>query len=283
MKAHRDAYPLGLLCRVLGVSRSGFSAWRSRPEGPRAQRRRQLRDAIRTAYAASRQRYGSPRVHAELAAGGHGCSVNTVARLMQAEGLRVKPRRRFHVTTDSSHDLPVAANLLGRDFTAAAPNRKWVADITYVPTDAGWLYLAVELDLFSRRLVGWAMAERITAQLTIDALVMALERRQPPAGLIHHSDRGGQYAAQDFRAVLAAHALRRSMSGKGDVYDNAAMESCFASLKKELIHAAHYATRAEARTAIFEYIEVFYNGQRRHSTLGYVSPTEYEQMHAIQS
>jgi transposase InsO family protein len=235
-----------------------------------------LIQAIRTAHTQSRRLYGSPRVHAAVVASGEPCCVNTVARLMRAEGLRAKIRRKFRVTTDSSHSLPVAANLLSRDFNASAPNQKWVADITYIPTGEGWLYLATELDLHSRRLVGWSMSERMTADLVIAALHMAIEQRRPSAGLIHHSDRGSQYASHAFRQLLDAHQMLASMSRKADVYDNAVMESCFGTLKKELVHAANYPTRAEARQAIFEYIEVFYNRQRRHSTLDYRSPAEYE-------
>jgi transposase InsO family protein len=233
--------------------------------------------AIRAAHTQSRESYGSPRVHAVLISGGEPVCVNTVARLMRNEHLQARTRRKFRVTTDSSHGLPVAPNLLNRDFTASAPNRKWVADITFIPTGEGWMYLAAVLDLHSRRLVGWAMSERMKADLVIAALVMAIETRRPPAGLIHHSDRGSQYASQAFRSVLAAHRMQASMSRKGDVYDNAAMESCFGTIKTELVHKASYATRAAARQAIFEYIEVFYNRQRLHSTLGYRSPALFEQ------
>jgi transposase InsO family protein len=261
---------------VLKVSRSGYYAWRKRPVSPQAQRRMRLIHAIRTAHAQSRRCYGSPRVHAAVVAGGERCCVNTVARLMRAEKLCAKTRRKFRVTTDSSHALPIAPNLLGRDFTAAAPNRKWVADITFIPTGEGWLYLATVLDLYSRRLVGWSMSERMTADLVIAALRMAIESRRPPCGLIHHSDRGSQYASHAFRQLLAEHRILASMSRKADVYDNAVMESCFGSFKKELVHEANYATRAEARQSVFEYIEVFYNRQRRHSTLAYRSPADYE-------
>lgn len=281
MKAHQSEYPIGLMCRVLQVSRSGYYAWRRRRPGPRSQRQQQLSAAIRTLHTGNRRRYGSPRIHAALLALGQTCCVNTVARLMRIDGLCARRRRTFRVTTDSSHGLPVAENLLGRDFAAAVPNQKWVADITYIRTAEGWLYLAVELDLHSRQIVGWAMSERITAGLTIDALTMAIERRRPPAGLIHHSDRGSQYAADAFRRVLDAHSIRPSMSRTGDVYDNAVMESCFATLKKELIHGARYATRSEARRAIFEYMEVYYNRRRLHSTLAYRSPIEYEQAQAV--
>ena len=276
MKAHATEFPIGLMCRVLRVSRSGYYAWCARPQSKRARRRQSLLAAIRSVHADSRRRYGSPRVHASLVAAGQPCSVHTVARLMREHDLRARRPKVFRRTTDSSHAWPVAENLLGRDFCASAANRKWVADITFIPTAEGWLYLAVELDLHSRQVVGWAMSDRITTDLTIAALTMAIERRHPPGGLIHHSDRGSQYASHAFRRMLTAHAMRASMSRRGDVYDNAVMESCFATLKKELIHDARYATRAEARAAIFEYLEVFYNRQRRHSTLGYQSPVDYE-------
>ncbi len=268
------------MCRVLQISRSGYYASRSRPVSRQAQRRAQLRVAIRTAHAQSRRTYGSPRVQAALVATGERCSVNTVARLMREEGLQARRRRMFRVTTDSRHSRPVAANLLNRDFTAARPNQKWVADITYIPTGEGWLYLAAELDLHSRRWVGWAMSSRLTTALVLAALRMAIEQRRPPSGLLHHSDRGSQYASRAFRDTLAAHKMVASMSRRGDAYDNAVMESCFGTLKKELVHRTRYTTRAAAQQAIFEYIEVFYNRQRRHSTLDYRSPVEYEQITA---
>lgn len=276
VKKHETEFPVNVMCAVLEVSRSGYYAWRKRPESPRAQQRTRRLVAVRAAHAESRRVYGSPRVHAALRATGEVCCVNTVARLMREDGLRAKTRRKFRLTTDSSHGLPMAENLLGRDFSASAANLKWVADITYIPTGEGWLYLASELDLHSRRLVGWAMSERIDAELVIAALTMAIAQRRPPAGLIHHSDRGGQYASRRFREMLEAQGMRASMSRKAEVYDNAVMESCFGTLKKELIHDAKYATRAEARQAVFEYIEVFYNRKRRHSTLDYRSPVEYE-------
>jgi transposase InsO family protein len=270
-------FPVKAMGHVLQVSRSGYYAWRKRPASARAQRQTRLRVAIRAVHAESQRRYGSPRIQVVLAARGEPCAVNTVARFMREEGLRARRRRTFRVTTDSRHGLPVAENLLGRDFHAAAPNQKWVADITYIPTAEGWLYLAVELDLYSRQIVGWAMSDRMTSALVIAALRTAIEQRHPPAGLIHHSDRGSQYASDAFREMLLAHHMQPSMSRRGDVYDNAVMESCFGTLKKELIHEANFATRAKAKEAIFEYIEVFYNRQRRHSTLDYRSPAEYEQ------
>jgi putative transposase len=231
--------------------------------------------AIHTQFKA---RYGSPRMHKELVARGHDCCVNTVARLMHDHGIVAKTARKFRVTTtDSNHDLPVAENLLDRQFNPSKANEAWVADITYIPTREGWLYLAVVEDLFSRMVVGWSMAEHMESRLVVDALAMAVQRRLPGEDLLAHSDRGSQYASEHYQLLLGKHGITCSMSRRGDCWDNAPMESFFASLKKELVHDADFATRAEARAAIFEYIEVFYNGQRRHSSLGYVSPAEYEQ------
>jgi putative transposase len=274
---HRKEWRLPFACEALAVSVSGYYRWRRNPG--RFGRYRWLgtvRPAIHAAYAASRQTYGSPRVHAALAAQGMKCCVNTVAKIMREDGLCARRRRRYKATTDSSHRLPVAENLLARDFQRSAPNQVWVSDITYIPTDEGWLYLATTLDLYSRRIVGWSMSERITSDLVIDALTMAVTQRHPPAGLMHHSDRGSQYASAVFQRMLTAHGMVCSMSRKGEVYDNAVMESFYATLKRELVSFTRYATRDEARNAIFEWIEVFYNRQRLHSTLGYRSPTDYE-------
>jgi transposase InsO family protein len=235
-----------------------------------------LQSAIRQVHADSRATYGSPRVHAALNRAGETCCVNTVAKIMRETGLKAKTKRKFKATTDSSHGMPVAPNLLARDFVRHGPNEVWAADISFIPTDEGWLYLATVLDLYSRRIVGWAMRDRMTSQLVIDALAMAIEQRRPPAGLIHHSDRGSQYASGAFQALLAAHGMRCSMSRKGDVYDNAVMESFFGTLKTELVHSARYATRQAARAAIFEWIEVFYNRRRLHSSLGYQTPADFE-------
>jgi len=265
------------MCPLLQVSRSGYYVWAKRPESPRAKRRQHLTGVIRQAHADSRLLYGSPRVHATVVAAGERCCLNTVARLMRENQLRARTKRKFKITTDSAHDLPVAENLLDRNFAAAAPNGKWVADITYVGTREGWLYLAAIEDLYSRRVVGWAMKERMTADLVITAMKMALTGRRPEPGLIHHSDRGSQYASHAFQDLLKAHGIVSSMSRKGDCYDNAVMESFFGTLKKELISLSDFQTRAEAQNAIFEYIEVYYNRQRKHSSLGYVSPVEYEQ------
>jgi transposase InsO family protein len=221
-------------------------------------------------------RYGSPRIHAELVARGHACCVDTVAKLMSQAGVAAKTKRKFRCTTDSNHGHPVAENLVDRQFEPEAPNRVWTADITYIPTREGWLYLAAVEDLYSRQVVGWSMSERIDSRLVVDALEMAVSRRLPGEGLVAHSDRGSQYASEHYRRLLASHEITCSMSRRANCWDNAPMESFFASLKKELVHGEDYTTRAEARSSIFEYIEVFYNRVRRHSSLGYQSPIEYE-------
>ena len=277
IEEHRDTWPVRLLCETLGVSPAGYYAWRGRPASARERRRDTLLVEIRAVHAEAKARYGSPRVHAELAARGRGCCVNTVARLMRESGLAAKAARKFRRTTDSDHGLPVADNLLGRQFDPAGPNEAWVADITYIPTREGWLHLAAVEDLYSRRVVGWSMADHLESRLVVDALALAVERRLPGEGLLAHSDRGSQYASDHYQALLARHGITCSMSRRADCWDNAPMESFFASLKKELVHDADFATRAEARAAIVEYIEVFYNTRRRHSSLGYVSPAEYEQ------
>jgi putative transposase len=275
---HSHEFPVTRMCRVLTVSTSGYYAWRERPQSQRAQDNLELVDRIKEVHAASRETYGSPRVHAELVQGqGIHCNKKRVERLMRIHDIRGRQRRRRRVkTTDSNHSLPVAPNLLDRQFEADLPNRKWVADITYVPTDQGWLYVAAVLDLFSRRVIGWSMANTMCTLLVKDALEMAISLRHPQAGLLHHSDRGSQYASAEYQAVLQTSQVVPSMSRAGNCYDNAAMESFFGTLKCELIHDRHYRTRAEARQDIFEYIEVFYNRQRRHSSLGYLSPVAYE-------
>jgi putative transposase len=276
--AHRNQWPVRLLCQTLEVCPAGYYAWRRRPLSEREQRQEALVVEIRAIHAQTKARYGSPRIHAELRARGQTCCVNTVAKLMRDNDIAAKTARKFRcTTTDSDHDLPVADNLLDRQFNPSEANEVWLADITYIPTREGWLYLAAVEDLYSRRVVGWAMAEHMESRLVVDALEMAVQRRLPDAGLLAHSDRGSQYASEHDQRLLAKHGIACSMSRRGDCWDNAPMESFFASLKKELVHDADFATRAEARAAIFEYIEVFYNGQRRHSSLGYVSPAEYEQ------
>lgn len=281
---HRRELPVGKMCRVLAVSRSGYYDWRARkgaPPGPRAARRAELTTRIRAAHAGSRGLYGSPRVHAELEAAGVSVSENTVARLMSEAGIRGKAHRRFVVrTTDSTHAHPVAPNALDRRFDPAQwplPNKAWCVDVTCVwTTRDGWLYLAAVMDLCSRRIVGWAMADHLRAELCLDALEMALEQRRPAAGLLHHGDRGVQYACDAYQSLLEREGITCSMSRTGNCYDNAAMESFFSTLKREEVYQRDYATHAEARAAIFEYVEAFYNRERRHSALGYKSPVEFE-------
>ena len=279
MEAKKARFPVAVMSKVLEVSRAGFYAWRRRPEAMRVVADRRLAVEVAAIHAESRQRYGSPRVHAELRGRGQKTSRKRVARLMRQQGLRARHKRRFRTTTDSAHAFPVAPNRLKRQFEVNAPNTVWATDITYIWTHEGWLYLAVILDLFSRRVVGWAMSERITRQLALGALTMALSRRQPPRGLLHHSDRGSQYASNEYRSLLAANHIVCSMSRRGDCWDNAVAESFFSTLKLELVYESEWATRAEARPAIFEYLEMFYNGERRHSSLGYLSPIAFERHH----
>lgn len=276
ISAEKASTPVSALCRILGVTRSGFYAWEARGPSDRAIDDQKLALEITAIYKASDETYGSPRVHAELLAKGLEVSRKRVARMMREMGLRSRRKRRFKATTDSGHKLPVADNVLDRQFEVDAPDVAWVTDITYVWTDEGWLYLAAILDLFSRRVVGHAMSERIDRALALDALRDAVGRRVPDAGLLHHSDRGSQYASNDYQSALTERGITCSMSRKGNCWDNAVAESFFATLKTECIYARRFATRAEAREAIFHFIEVFYNRQRRHSTLGYVSPMEFE-------
>jgi len=278
VKAHRREVRVARLCRVLGVSRSGFYASGRRPEGVRSRERKQLLGVIRRIHDDVDQVYGAPRMLRELRADGHRCGRHRVARIMRAAGLRarLRPRRRPR-TTDSRHALPVAPNVLAQAFRSESPDRVWVGDITYVPTGEGWLYLAVLLDLCSRRVVGWALDRTIDRSLTLRALAMALLRRKPGSELLHHTDRGSQYAATDYQLELEAARIRCSMSRKGNCYDNAVAESFFATLKKERVHHRRWRTRDEARSDLFEYIEGFYNRRRRHSALGYRSPVEYEE------
>jgi putative transposase len=277
IREHQQEYSVKTMCRVLEVSQSGYYAWHQRPASARQVADERLSAHIRQVHTATHQVYGSRRIRAELADQGQSCGRKRVVRLMRKLGLR--GRRRYHRTntTDSQHTDPVAPNLLNREFSAPAPNTKWVTDITGVWTAEGWLYVAIVLDLFSRLVVGWAMAAHRDAHLVEQALHMALARRHPEAGLLHHSDRGSQYTSGSYQAVLAQFGVQVSMSGKGDCYDNAAMESFFSSLKGEWTDWHTYQTRQEAQLSIFEYIEVFYNRQRRHSTLGYLSPATYEQ------
>lgn len=274
---HRGEFPVGLLCAVLGVSRAGYYAWRGRPPGPAAARRAGLVERIREVHAEARSVYGSPRVHRELHARGVPCCANTVAKLMREHGIRSEARRRAAArTTDSRHGRPAAPNALARQFYPDRPDAAWVADITYIPTAAGWLYLAAVVDLYSRRVVGWATADHLRAELPLAALHMALAARRPAAGLVHHSDRGSQYACEAYQALLASRGIEPSMSRPGDCWDNAPMEGFFGTLKRELVHRERYADHAAARRSLFEYIEVFYNRRRLHSTLGYRSPADFE-------
>jgi putative transposase len=278
VKEHQQRWPVSVMCRVLKVTRSGFYAWRRRKPSARSQRHEALLRKIRQVHQENRELYGSPRVHRALLINGESVSRNTIAKLMRQAKIRAKAKSRFIPrTTDSVHQKPVADNKLAREFQADAINRKWLADITYVPTDEGWLYLAAVLDVFSRRIVGWSMADHLEADLAIDALQMALLQRRVAGGdLLHHSDRGVQYASDDYQQLLSKHGIEVSMSGVGNCYDNAMMESFWATLKTELVHHEEYATHEQARGSIFEYIEVFYNRQRLHSSLGYVSPESFE-------
>jgi transposase InsO family protein len=281
--AHRDVYDVTLMCRALAVAPSGFYAAAARShQGPRARavQDEALRVQVRATHAASGRRYGAPRVHRALRAQGTRVAKKRVARLMREDGLVARrPRRRVR-TTDAAHAHPIAPNTLARQFPVAGIgglDRVWASDITYIPTAAGWLYLAVVLDLGSRRVIGWAMHDSLEERLVLNALRMALGQRQPPAGLLHHSDRGSQYAGAAYQALLAAYGLACSMSRKGDCWDNAVVESFFATLEHELLAVTAFPSRDAARRAIFAFIEVWYNRQRQHSSLGYVSPAEYEQ------
>ena len=269
--------PVQILCRILGVSRSGYYAWGRRATGPHQPADEQLLPVIREIFRQSRQTYGSPRVTAALRQAGQVCNHKRVERLMRQAGLAGRSRKRFRVqTTDSRHELPIAPNRLSLAPPCTAPDQVWLTDITYVWTQEGWLFLACLLDLYSRKIVGWAMGDSLVTTLPLLALRMALTRRQPAKGLLHHSDRGVQFASQDYRRQLAVHGLLASMSRKGNCYDNAAMESFWSTLKHELVYRGQFQTRAEARQAIFEWIEVFYNRTRLHSSLGFHSPVDFE-------
>lgn len=279
IERHREDFDVSLMCRMLEVTRSGFYAWRVRKPSMRRSSDERLRVDVRAIHRSSGRRYGSPRVHAELQSRGVRISRKRVARLMRADGLRGRKRRRFRVTTNSNHTYAIAANVLNRRFSVEqieGCDQVWAADITYVPTREGWLYLAVVLDLASRLVVGWAMRTTLESALAIDALTMALQRRRPTKGLVHHSDRGVQYASNEYRALLVGEEAVVSMSRRGNCWDNAVMESFFATLEIELIEDAGWDTRAQARRDIFEFIEVWYNRQRRHSTLGYLTPAEFD-------
>jgi putative transposase len=278
VETHREEFRIVTMCRVLDAPRSGFYAWRYRQAHPSARQRRRthLDGAVKETFAARKGRSGSPGLVLDLHDAGHACDRKTVAASMKRQGLRAKAARKFKATTNSAHDLPVAPNLLQQDFSATAPNQKWVGDITYLWTDEGWLYLATVIDLYSRRVVGWAMSERMTAELACDALTMALWRRGMPTGVTTHTDRGSQYCSALYQRLIKRHGLRCSMSAKGNCYDNACAESFFHSLKVEAIHGERFATREMIRRTVFEYIEVDYNRTRRHSTNGYISPEAFE-------
>jgi transposase InsO family protein len=274
---HREIWPVRVMCEALRVSPSGYYAWRSRPDSPRKIANRALLVDIRRVHAQHRERYGAPRIYAQLRAEGQTVSRKRVERVMRHHGIRARTPRRYRVsTTDSKHCLPVAANLLEQNFVAHRPDQVWLADITYIPTREGWLYLAVILDLFTRKVVGWAMREHMRAELTIAALIMAIQRRRPGAGLIHHSDRGSQYAASQYRDILQAAAITQSMSRKANCWDNAPMESFFGTLKTELVHHREYPDRNTARRELFAYIEGYYNRARIHSAIGYITPQQAE-------
>ncbi len=277
--AEKANFPITVMCRMLEVSRSGYYASRCRPCSARRKDTARLEVAIAVAHSTSRQTYGSPRVHAEVRAAGWAVSRKRVAAIMRRKGLVGRARRRFRRTTEVDPALAIAPNVLDREFTTSAPDQAWVTDITYVRTWEGWLYLAVVIDLFSRRVVGWSVADHLRAELVLDALNMAIGRRLPDAGLVHHSDRGCQYASADYRRVLGDNGLTCSMSRKGNCWDNAVVESFFSGLKTELVYRHAWRTRDEASKAITEWIEVFYNRHRRHSTIGMVSPADFEDFH----
>ena len=277
IQEHTKTFPVAVMCRVLQVSTSGYYDWLGRKPSSQQQRREQIAQQAAHSYFESKRIYGYRKVYQDLLEGGVLCCEETVRRIMRRIGLYSRIKGKFVVTTDSGHDLIVAANLLDRNFTAEMPNQKWVADITYVATDEGWLYLAAVMDLFSRRIVGWAMSEHIDASLVVSAMAMALSQRRPEVGLLHHSDRGSQYASDVFQELLQDNGIVCSMSRKGDCWDNACMESFFGSLKTEWVTVKKYKTRDEAEKDIFKYIELFYNRKRRHAALGYLSPAAYEE------
>lgn len=264
------------MCRVLGVSRSGYYGWKKQPQSTRQKENERLLVYIKESHKQSNKTYGSRRIAEDLWARGIVCGENRIARIMRENGIVAKAKKKFKATTNSRHTLPVAENLVDQNFVADGPNKLWVSDITYIPTMEGWLYLAVILDVFSRQIGGWSMSKRLTADFVLKALYQAIGRRKPAADCVFHSDQGVQYACSDFLKVLEAYGFTQSMSRKGNCYDNAVAESFFHTLKTEHVHFQHYRTRAEARQSIFEYIEMFYNRQRRHSALGYRSPVIFE-------
>ena len=278
VKNHSDIWPVRLQCKVLGVSASGYYAWLKRQPSKRAIANQNLLNDIRRIHWDNRKLYGSPRVHAELRKEGQKVGLSRVEKLMRENNLAALSKRRVRViTTDSNHSLPVAPNVLDRNFGALNPNEKWVADITYIKTDEGWLYLATVLDLYSRKIVGWAMRDHMRTELCLAALMMAIQRQRPGPSLIHHSDRGSQYASDDYRQALTDAKMIQSMSRKGNCWDNAPAESFFHTLKTELVHQRHYTNKEEAKSDLFHYIEGYYNTRRIHSAIGYLTPLQMEQ------
>jgi len=274
---HRDQYPLQIMCRSLQVSSSGYHTWRTRPPSNRIKEEQHLLQLIEKIHIGSRTTYGSPRVHAVLSGlNDVSCSIQRTARLMRKHGIRAKTKKKFKATTNSKHTFPVAENVLARNFSPEAPNKAWAGDITYLWTREGWLYLAVVIDLFSRKVVGWAMEDTLSRELAMKALRMAISSREPDAGLVSHSDRGSQYASNDYQELLRLYGAICSMSRKGNCWDNSVVESFFGTLKQEHVFFCDYGTREEARNSVFEWIEGWYNVKRLHSTLGNCSPDEYE-------
>lgn len=280
IRAHSKQYRVSRLCEVLEVSSSGYYGWRDRPESTRVKRNRQLVTKIQVFHKASRETYGSPRIHQDLVASGECVGLNRVAKLMSQHGIQSKMAKKFTITTDSKNTLQPAPDRLKRKFSVDAPDRAWVSDTTFIPTRQGWLYLAVVIELYSRQVLGWAMGSRNNAQLVQDALTMALWKRSKAGSVIVHSDRGSTYASADYQRLLKGYALLCSMSRKGECLDNAVAESFFGTLKTELVDHEDYRTKEDAKRSLFEYIEIFYNRRRRHSYLGYISPAEYEASHA---
>ena len=278
IQRHRSTWPVALLCRLLQVARSGYYAWQGRPVSPRKLREIELTVRIRAVHAQKHQdTYGSPRIHRELLAQGRACNRKTVARCMKLAGIRAITTRKYRVcTTDSKHPHPIASNVVARQFTPSRKNETWTADVTYIRTAEGWLYLAVVLDLYSRKVVGWSMSTRIDSRLVVDALTMGIKSEGLGADLVTHSDRGVQYASEHYQRLLTERNITCSMSRPGNCWDNAPTESFFATLKKELVYHEEYLTRDAARASLFEYIETFYNRIRRHSTLNYLSPCQFE-------
>ena len=279
IKKNEDTFEVSAMCKTFNVSRSGYYSWKQRPASSTSQRAESLTAEIEEIHLKRKGVYGSPRVHQELLDRGHDCCVNTVAKLMRNAGVRAKTKKKFIATTNSNHDRPVAKNVLDRQFDSATkPNEIWLSDITYIWTDQGWMYLAVVLDLFTRKVVGWSCDDSMTSQLVCDAMQNAIDRARPEGNVLCHSDRGSQYASERYQTLLQENGFTCSMSRKGDCWDNAPMESFFGTLKKELVHHEEYESRVAARRSLFEYIEAFYNTIRKHSALGYKSPVQFQQV-----